>query len=305
MAQRKSSGAELPACGEVRKGRLPYIGFTNQFMFGRVMGDERICAEVIEAILGIEVERIDYANREHFMEPRPEARGVRLDVYVKGAERVYDIEMQCGRDEHLGKRFRYYQSAIDSTLLEKGQDYEDLPESFVIFLCGYDSFGRALPVYTIERSCMEDAGVEVGSHAHWLVLNALAWDQVKGNQRLRDLLHYTQDGAVSEDALVQEIDAAVESANSDREWVSKVTWSVSTIEEEIERRTRRRLRAQYREEGLAEGRAKGRVEGRAEGEDRMGLLYERLVEANRESEYLEAIKDQAIKQKLMTEFGIA
>ncbi len=59
------------------------LRFSNRWMFNRVMLDESVCRHVVQAILGIEIERIDYLNAEQVIEPDPDSHGVRMDVYVR------------------------------------------------------------------------------------------------------------------------------------------------------------------------------------------------------------------------------
>ena len=129
-------------------------------VFDMVMRDEGICKGLIECVLGFDIERIDYHAVEHSLEPGLNARGVRLDAFVKGSGRVYDVEMQASREPCLGERLRYCQSVMDSTLLAKGSGYDELPESWVVFLCDYDPYGRALALKlkrTIPRQMFEVA----------------------------------------------------------------------------------------------------------------------------------------------------
>ena len=316
----------------------PRIAFTNRWMFGRGVLDESVCKDVIRCVLGIEAERIEYLNAEQVLEPAIDSRGVRMDVYAREANRVYDIEMQAGAEPLIGQRFRYYQSALDTTALAPGKDYDELPESFIIFMCAYDPFDRGIPLYTLERHCREAPVLTVDCTAHLIALNARAWDALPYGA-LRDLLQYTQNGSVGSDPLVRRIDRIVTEANDDRKWVSKVFYCVSTIEENDARRARilERLalkkgleegrtrgleegrtrgleegRAQGREEGRAEGRAEGREEGRAEGhaegvaaaEARYGALVDRLL-AERRLDDLHAItSDDGRRAELLAEFGL-
>ena len=92
------------------------LRFSNRWMFNKVMMEESVCRHEIQAILGVEVVRIDYLNSEQTIEPDPGSRGVRMDVYVREQDggRVYDLEMQACAEPLLGKRFRYYQAALDA-----------------------------------------------------------------------------------------------------------------------------------------------------------------------------------------------
>ena len=61
-------------------------------------------------------------------------------MYVKDEkEVVYDIEMQVSHTKELPKRSRYYQSMIDLQLIDKGQLYDELKRSYVIFINPFDS----------------------------------------------------------------------------------------------------------------------------------------------------------------------
>ena len=232
------------------------VDFTNSWMFGRVMTDESICRDVIRAVLGIEAVRIDYLNAEQVLDPAPESHGVRMDVYARergSGERVYDLEMQAQREPLLGKRFQYYQAVLDVRELPAGDDYDRLPESFVVFLCSQDPFGYDLPVYHLERRCDEVPELRLGNASHWLALNARAWEDAPGGDLL-DLLRYAQTGKAL-GSLSRKIEEAVGRANEDREWVDKV-WSVSTIVENAARRERINGRIaceEAREEGRQEG----------------------------------------------------
>lgn len=54
---------------------------------------------------------------------------------------------------------------IDLNAIEKGVDYSELPQCFVIFICTFDAFGKGLWRYTFENMCKEDNNVllEVGT----------------------------------------------------------------------------------------------------------------------------------------------
>ena len=50
---------------------------------------------------------------------------------------------------------RYYQCAIDNSAINKGGDYNNLPDTFIIFLCTFDYLQKGLPIYTISPACAE------------------------------------------------------------------------------------------------------------------------------------------------------
>lgn len=274
------------------------LPFSNRWMFNRVMLQESICRKVIRATTGIKAKEITYLNAEQVIEPSPDNRGVRMDIFAQDDSHVYDIEMQVEPELLLGKRFRYYQSALDMRAIPRGSDYDGLTESFIVFICVQDPFQQGLPVYTIERSCREAPHQAIGDESHWIALNAEAWSDL-ANEELLDLLRYVEtdepDGPLS-----QEIHAAVSEANADRKWVGKV-WSVSTIEENDARRHRIGLRL-ARKEGIEEGLAQGIEQGIEQGAAQFAALADELLDQGRLEDLKRAAHDKEFRDQLLREF---
>ena len=63
----------------------------------------------------------------------------------------YDIEVQRANKGADRKRARYHSSMLDAHFLKPGDDYANLPETYVIFITEHDVIGGNLPIYTIER----------------------------------------------------------------------------------------------------------------------------------------------------------
>ena len=64
----------------------------------------------------------DLTFADHYtISPYYETKGVRLDVYIKDSDKVFDIELQNALDDNLPLRTRYYQSMVDSDNLLKGE----------------------------------------------------------------------------------------------------------------------------------------------------------------------------------------
>ena len=63
----------------------------------------------------------------------------------------YNIEVQRADKGADRKRARYHSSILDARLLQPGDDFSDLPETFVIFITENDVIGGGLPLYNIDR----------------------------------------------------------------------------------------------------------------------------------------------------------
>ena len=84
------------------------IGISNDFLFGRVMQNPKLCKKLLETILEIEIERIEYPEGQKVINLEKDAKSVRLDIFVKDEKKsVYDIEMQTCSSTELPKGSRY------------------------------------------------------------------------------------------------------------------------------------------------------------------------------------------------------
>lgn len=148
------------------------LGLSNNFIFQKVMLNEMLCKKILSEILGKEVIKIDYSAYEQTIEIRDDAKGIRLDVYIRDQEDVvYNVEIQNSVADNLPKRSRYYHDLIDLDLLEKGEAYEKLNHSFVIFICTFDLFQKDYYKYTFVNKCDEVEGLELEDGTTTIFMN--------------------------------------------------------------------------------------------------------------------------------------
>ncbi len=233
------------------------LEITDDFLFGKVMRNPEICKRTIEAILNIEVDHIDYPEEQKIINMTADAKSVRLDVYVKdAANTVYNIEMQPTKRGHLPKRSRYYQGMIDLELIEKGELYDKLKRSYVIFICRFDLFGKNRCIYTFENRCIEDMDVALGDETVKVFLNSKG-DMEQIDQNLKAFLMYVNNHDVeNENDFVDMIKREVAQIKANKEWRREYMTLFMRLQENLE---------EGRKEGLREGRKEGRKEGLREG----------------------------------------
>ena len=173
-----------------------------------------------------------------------DARSVRLDAYVRDdLERVYSIEMQMADTKELPKRSRYYSAMIDLQLLDKGMRYRCLNDSYIIFICPFDLYGKGRHMYTFDGRCREDPELTMGDGAARIFLNTKGtMEDVSAS--LRAFLDYV-DGRLSDDSFVQELEEAVDEAKKNREWRHEYMTLMLRDQENIEKG-----RAEERQEGI-------------------------------------------------------
>lgn len=93
-------------------------------------------------------------------------RSVRLDVVATDSlGRKINVEIQRADKGAGRKRARYNSSMMDANLLQKGEDFDELPETYVVFITEHDVLGKGQPVYSIERYISgSDEKFDDGSH---------------------------------------------------------------------------------------------------------------------------------------------
>jgi predicted transposase/invertase (TIGR01784 family) len=227
------------------------LSFANNFMFAKVMRNPTLCKKLLEVILSVEIEKIEYPEEEKVIDIAADSKSVRLDVYVKDEKStIYNVEMQATDTKELPKRSRYYQAMIDLNLIEKGQTYGTLNKGYVIFICMVDIFGKGRHLYTFENLCLQDKTLSLGDETTKVFLNPYS-DMNDVDKELSNFLKYLADGTVS-DGFTQELSDEVLKAKQNKEW--RREYMALHLKEQADRQDARAA-------GLAEGRAEGRAEG--------------------------------------------
>ncbi|WP_373218028.1 Rpn family recombination-promoting nuclease/putative transposase [Ruminococcus sp. 5_1_39BFAA] len=235
-----------------KRKKLKDLTIKDNFMFGAVMADEKLCKEFLELVLGFPIEKVT-VNKEKSIVYHPEYKGIRLDITAADENHThYNVEMQAQRKRKLGKRSRYYHSQIDMELLLAGMDYAELPDSYVIFICDFDPFGKKKYQYTFDAACKEDKEVLLEDGSHTIFLSTRGENEKDVPAGLVKFLRYVRAGlnesmADFEDDFVRRLQSAVGKIKKSREMEERYMVFEELLKEE-------------REEGKAEGRAEGKAE---------------------------------------------
>lgn len=236
----------------------------DDFMFSVIMRDPRYVKPFLETILRIKIAKIEYPEVQKNIDIAAGAKGIRLDVYVEDEKHtVFNLEMQTTTARNLPKRMRYYQGMIDLNILEKGDDYNHLKKSYVIFICTFDPFGLGRHIYTFENRCSEDTTLTLNDGTVKIILNTKGTlDDV--SPEMKRLLDYVDGKGVS-DTFTRDLEEAVQSARQNEKW----RLDYMTLQQEYRERF---------QEGKVEGIKEGKIEGLREGkiEGKIETLYEEL-----------------------------
>ncbi len=112
-------------------------------------------------------------------------RSVRLDILATDSTGAkLNVEVQRSDKGAGRKRARYNSSMMDANLLKKGEDFDKLPETWVIFITENDVMGKRLPLYPIER-CFLGTGERFEDGSHILYVNGA----YRGDTPIGKLMH--------------------------------------------------------------------------------------------------------------------
>ena len=85
-----------------------------------------------------------------------QGRSAILDCVVQDADgKQFDVEIQQEKEGASPRRARYHSGLLDMNTLDPGQEFDRLPDTYVIFITWTDTLGRGLPIYHIGRTIEE------------------------------------------------------------------------------------------------------------------------------------------------------
>jgi len=250
----------------LKRKTLSELTLLDKFLFDQTMDIPEAHAAALQIILGQEdLKLLTGGQTEKEVRTAPWLRSVKLDVYAVGDDgTVYDTEMQAGYRDDLATRSRYYQSLIDSSLLEPGTiSFNNLNRSCIIMITPFDLFGKGKYCYTFRPRCDEDHEVILQDKAVRIFLNTKGTNDHEVRRELIDFLHYVEcvDEKVAEQSgseRIQKIHACVSRIKTSETIGVKY---MQTWEEKIV----------IREEGREEGREEAYVQAVRNLMEKLGL----------------------------------
>ena len=259
-----------------------YFDFTNDLIFRWVMEREENCLAILRAILPeLKITAVKRRENEHPVNylAFDDERGVRFDAIIEDdRERFYDVEMQVANQPGLGKRVRYYQAQIDQETLKKGEDYDDLRESYIIFFCAFDPCGQDRRLYQFHYYEDDDRQLRLPTNSHVILINALGTQgQITPElAAVLDVMNRRRDNA---NPLAVRLVKEIDDYNRDKK----------------RRRALMNLKMRLKDEwrlGLSEGLDQGRAEGREE--TMLSLIHTLQMQGQTQKQIVETL---ALMQK--------
>ena len=148
--------------------------------------EDKECAEILLQIIlerkDLEVLRVQV----QYTVKNLQGRSVRLDILaVDETGKIYDIEVQRDDKGAGTKRARYNSSMLDANITEPGEEFEKLPETYVIFITENDVLGGNLPIYHIDRTIQESKEL-FQDESHIIYVNSQITDETELGKLMQD-----------------------------------------------------------------------------------------------------------------------
>ena len=146
--------------------------------------------EGVELILRIVLGREDIKIKSvRTQEPLKnlQGRSAVLDVHaIDSNDKEFDVEIQRKDTGAGAKRARHNSSLLDAHILKAGDDTEDIPDSYVIFITENDVMKGKQPIYPVERYVtIGENKVLFGDGSHIIYVNG----KYRGNDEIGKLMH--------------------------------------------------------------------------------------------------------------------
>ena len=151
--------------------RLQRFCLMDDDFMSKCFEDNLECTElVVHIVLNRDDLKIQQVHTQHQIK-NLQGRSIVLDIYaVDQNGKRYNIEIQRA-DRGVGaKRARYNSSLMDANITSPGDHYENLAETYVIFITEKDVLGKKEALYHIDR-VIQETGEFFGDEAHILYVN--------------------------------------------------------------------------------------------------------------------------------------
>ena len=141
---------------------------------------------ILRIVLGLENIKIKSVRTQETMK-NLHGRSAILDVHaIDSANKEFDVEIQRSDAGAGAKRARHNSSLLDAHILKSGDDTEDIPDSYVIFITENDVMKGNQPIYPVERYVsIGENKVLFDDGSHILYVNG----KYRGNDEIGKLMH--------------------------------------------------------------------------------------------------------------------
>lgn len=223
--------------------KIKNLTMMSDILARNVLKDRECCEYILRIIMNDSMltvldnqVQVDYKNLH--------GRSAVLDCVAKSGDgRLFNVEIQQENEGAIPKRARYHLGLMDMNVLNPGEFFDKLPETYIIFIAQDDTLGYKLPIAHVDRIIKEN-GAEFGDEAHIIYVDSSKHEDTELGRLMHDF-HCKAASDMQDGVLAKRIFELKESEKG-------VEYMCKEMEE-------------IRSEGIAVGLEVGRVEGRMEG----------------------------------------
>ena len=172
----------------------------NKFM-NKVLDDNVEAAQImLRVILKNDKIKVKDVRIQNFIQ-NLYGHSAQLDILAQDENgRYFNVEVQRSDEGAPPKRARFYSSVLDTYFLQSGKDYEELPDSYVIFITENDVLNKNAPIYNINR-VIDEYSEKFSDGSHIVYVNSKYQDDTPLGKLMQDFyctdpekLHYREFG---------------------------------------------------------------------------------------------------------------
>ena len=231
---------------------------SNVFM-SVALNDIPACQHVLRIITGIKDLKVKEVRTQYHISKLTSHDAV-LDILAEDGEgKLYNIEIQRGSTLDHARRTRFYGSMIDCEFLQKGINYDEMPEVQIIYITEKDIWKKGKAIYQVQK-LLDDEGEPYNDGKHVTYVNA-AVDDGSAIAKLMDYFKTADPTDMSQGDLSKRVQF-LKCEKGGHDIMCQIT---ERILEEGKKAGKREGRREGKREGRREGKREGRREGRREG----------------------------------------
>ena len=222
----------------------------DDIIFSKMAENKEFCEEILRVFLQDSYLKV-LNNKSQYAITNIDRRSVILDAYceLRDGKRV-NIEVQNADNVNHQKRVRYYSSVLTTSLMRKGENFDNVPEVCMIYICNFDVFRENKSLYLIKR-VIDGSNTEVDNGLKEIYISA----NISDGSALSELMEvFTKDDCYSDNFPI------TSKMKYDFKYVkegNKMTDAMKEIYEIFEEESK--------DVWIKEGRKEGRKEGKKEG----------------------------------------
>ena len=190
----------------------------DDYMFQNVMEDKVNCQVFLDSLFPDKKFKVIDAYPQKRIWPLDIEKPTIMDILAKDDKGVqYNLEMQVKSQPFRDERAEFYSSRLVQKALYKGENYDELRRTYVIFIFASDPFDENLRRYTIKNSVFESKRAHFNGKSAIIYLNSQG-TKGKITTDLQDFLNLMEDKPVSNGKAIRQIQETMENVGKTKDW---------------------------------------------------------------------------------------